>query len=114
MTFTDVFAVDKKIDPKLLKQARGTHADEAETSMMLYMYPKRVNMKLAVKSDTSPDDPGPLTRKEGGRGIYSPSGVWGDATLATREKGKVITEAMASQIIQDIADIRTAKLPAAK
>jgi creatinine amidohydrolase len=114
MTFTDLSVVDKRLDPNLLKQARGTHADEGETSMMLYMYPKRVNMKLAVKADTSPADPGPLTRKEGGRGIYSPSGVWGDATLATREKGKVITETTVAQIMQDIADIRTAKLPAAK
>lgn len=114
MTFTDLSVVDKRLDPSLLKQARGTHADEGETSMMLYMYPERVKMKLAVKADTSPEDPGPLTRKQGAPGIYSPSGVWGDATLATREKGKVITEATVAQIMQDIVDIRTLKLPSMK
>jgi creatinine amidohydrolase len=114
MTFTDLSVVDKRLDPNLLKQARGTHADEGETSMMLYMYPNRVNMKLAVKADTSIEDPGPLTRKQGAPGIYSPSGVWGDATLATREKGKIITETTVTQILEDIAAIRMAKLPNAK
>ena len=111
MTFTDVFEVDEKIDPNLLKQARGTHADEAETSMMLYMYPKRVNMRLAVKADTSPDDPGPLTRKKGAPGVFTPSGVWGDATLATREKGKVLVEETVKTILKDIAETRAASLP---
>ncbi|MBK9153613.1 MAG: creatininase family protein [Chloracidobacterium sp.] len=112
MRFTDILTADADAAEGLLKQERGTHADESETSMMLYMYPDRVNMKLAAKDD-SPNKPGGLTRKKDGQGTYSPTGIWGDATLATREKGRLLTEATVKTILKDIADIRTAALPAA-
>lgn len=92
------------------QQTRGSHADEIETSMMLYIAPERVNMRLAVRDDNR-DVPGPLTRKADGKGIYSPSGVWGDATLATREKGRVVVEATVAGLLRDIAALRAAGLP---
>jgi creatinine amidohydrolase len=78
--------------------------------MMLYMFPNRVNTSLAVRDD-NPDVPGPFTRTNDGKGIYSASGVWGDATLATREKGRIVVEAIVKDILTEIAALRSAELP---
>jgi creatinine amidohydrolase len=96
---------------KKLRQSGGTHADEIETSMTLYIAPETVQMKKAVR-DFNPDQPGPLTREPKGKGTYSPSGAWGDPTLATREKGQAIVESLVSKILQDIEGLRTASPPA--
>ena len=55
--------------------------------MMLYIAPESVRMNQAA-GDLSPDKRGPLTRDPHGKGTYSPTGAWGDPTLATREKGR--------------------------
>jgi creatinine amidohydrolase len=44
---------------------------------------------------------------------YSASGVFGDATLATREKGKKLTEALVAVILRDIETVRAAPPPPA-
>jgi creatinine amidohydrolase len=95
------------------QQPLGSHADEVETSMMLYIDPASVDMKKAVR-DLNPDvAPFHLTRQKGGQGTYSPTGVWGDATLATREKGRTIVESLVGRIVADVDDLRKAPLPAA-
>ena len=98
-----------KEDPaeKRLRQSGGTHADEIETSMMLYIAPGSVQMKKAVR-DFNPDQPGPLSRDPKGRGTYSPTGAWGDPTLATREKGQAVVESLLKTILKDIDDLRHA------
>jgi hypothetical protein len=111
LRYTDIEAVSAAETKRVQQQARGSHADEIETSMMLYIVPERVDMKLAVRDDNNPRGPGPLTRKADGKGLYSPSGVWGDATLATREKGRVVVEATVSGILKDIAALRATDLP---
>ncbi|MCA9686680.1 MAG: creatininase family protein, partial [Myxococcales bacterium] len=94
------------------EQTRGTHADEIETSMLLYIAPERVDMSKAV-ADTSPrGEKGWLTRDPSKPGTYSPSGVWGDATLATREKGERVVETLVAGMLADIDALRTAPLPA--
>jgi len=104
-----------KDDPveKKVRQSGGTHADEIETSMMLYIAPETVRMKKAAK-DLDPNQPGGLTRDPHGKGTYSPTGAWGDPTLATREKGQAVTESLVSTILKDIDDLRQASLPTAK
>ena len=77
------------------RESAGTHADEIETSMMLYIAPESVQMKKAAR-DINPDQPGGLTRDARGKGIYSPTGAWGDPTLATREKGEAVVESLLS------------------
>ena len=49
MRYLNLLETDKQIPPGLLKQEGGTHADEAETSMMLYIAPELVDMSKAVK-----------------------------------------------------------------
>jgi creatinine amidohydrolase len=101
----NVLAVDKALPAGLLKQDGGTHADENETSMMLYIAPELVDMSKAVRDfDPRPGRLG-LTRDPQGPGNYSPTGVYGDPTLATRDKGKVIVEATVREIIRQVREL---------
>jgi len=98
-----------KEDPveKRLRQSGGTHADEIETSMMLYIAPESVQMKKATR-DFNPKHPGGLSRDPKRNGTYSPTGAWGDPTLATREKGQAVVESLLTAILKDINDLRHA------
>jgi creatinine amidohydrolase len=94
------------------EQAGGTHADEIETSMMLYIDPSSVDMSKAVKDYRPSSGALRLTRTPGGEGTFSPTGIWGDPTLATRDKGRAFVEALVAAINEDIQGVRTAPLPA--
>lgn len=109
MRFTDLSrfdAIEKKV-----RTSGGTHADEIETSMMLYIAPSVVNMKKATR-DLNESKPGGLTRDRNKPGTYSPTGAWGDPTLATRAKGKVVVEEMVDAIVKEIQELQAAKLAA--
>lgn len=110
MQYTDLQKLTGAVEKEISKQEGGTHADEIETSMMLYIAPDSVDMKKAVK-DYHPSK-GKLTRDPNNKeGTYSATGIWGDPTLATREKGRKIMEAMVTGILKDIEDIRHSQLP---
>jgi creatinine amidohydrolase len=111
LRYTD-FTKDDPVEKKV-RQSGGTHADEIETSMMLYIAPETVRMKKAAR-DLHPNQPGGLTRDPQGKGTYSPTGAWGDPTLATREKGQAVVESLVSTILKDIDDLRQATLLSAK
>ena len=73
--------------------------------MMLYIAPDLVDMSKAVKDyDPRPGRKG-LTRDPKGAGTYSPSGVWGDPTLATKEKGRVIVEKTVEEIVRQVKEL---------
>ena len=113
LRFTNVSTIVEDVEKRVQQQEGGTHADELETSMMLYIDPQSVDMKKAVK-DYHPGA-SPLSRVPDATRTYSASGTYGDATLATREKGKVIVEAMVERLLQEIADLRKAvPVPARK
>lgn len=99
------------VEKAIRKQEGGTHADEIETSIMLYIDPASVDMKKAVKDYHGDSPRGGLTRDPKKEGVYSPTGIWGDPTLATKGKGKIVTEALVSGILKEIADLRQAPLP---
>jgi len=105
MRFTDLDRFDD-IEKKV-RTSGGTHADEIETSMMLYIAPQSVDMKKAVR-DLHENKPGGLTRDPNKPGTYSPTGAWGDPTLATREKGKIIVEQEVAATLKEIEDLRKA------
>ena len=94
---------------KKVRQSGGTHADEIETSMMLYIAPESVRMKKAAR-DLNANQPGGLTRDPQGKGTYSPTGAWGDPTLATREKGQAVVESLVATILKDIDELRQTSL----
>lgn len=101
MRFTDILQVGADAIEEVKSQEGGTHADEIETSMMLYIAPDVVDMQKAVK-DYDPRDRRGLTRDPTKPYTYSPTGIWGDPTLATRQKGERIVEATVRDIIEDI------------
>lgn len=111
LSYTDLNTRLEPAAARVRKQEGGTHADEIETSMMLYMSPDSVDMTLAVKDYTPSSGAPRLTRHKGSPGTYSPTGIWGDPTLATREKGELLVETLVSGILDDIEAVRRAALP---
>lgn len=105
LRYTDLLKITGPVEKAIGKQEGGTHADEIETSMMLYIAPATVDMKKAAK-DYHPSNERGLTRNPNGRGVYSATGIYGDATLATKAKGEQITRALVTGILKDIEDLR--------
>jgi creatinine amidohydrolase len=101
----NILEVDKQLPEGLLKQDGGTHADEGETSMMLYIAPETVDMSKAVKDFDPRQGRRGLTRDRDGAGNYSPSGIYGDPTLATKEKGKIIVEATVREVVRQVREL---------
>jgi creatinine amidohydrolase len=105
MTFFDFKETDD-VTKKVQQEPEGTHADEIETSEMLYIAPATVRMSKAEK-DLHPHHPGALTRNPNAtEKTYSPTGAWGDPTLATREKGQIVVEATVKAILSDIQNLQ--------
>ena len=105
LRYTDVLAALGPIARDVAEQEGGSHADEIETSIMLVLAPDRVDLKKAVK-DYSTKGTGGLTRDPNGSGTYSPTGSWGDPTLATREKGRRVVEAFVRALVLEIEALR--------
>jgi creatinine amidohydrolase len=89
----------------------GMHAGDAETSIMLAILPEQVKMEKAV-AEYPPEQPeGSLLSLEGKLPVawvtrdISKSGVIGDATTATKEKGSRILESVSNGWVQVIQDI---------
>ena len=93
----------------LLSQQYGSHADEAETSLMLHIAPEVVDMEQAV--DDGAEGEGRLARKRG-EGIWSASGVYGEATLASPAKGRVIAECLLRHCLRQLDACATGRSPA--
>ena len=106
LRFTDILAVAAGVERSVTQQRRGSHADEIETSMMLHLTPDRVEMEKAVKDDHPRRGQGGFARLPGQPGIYSASGIWGDATLADAGKGRRLVEAIVDGVVRDIEDLR--------
>jgi creatinine amidohydrolase len=103
MHFTDFAAALARGRAAVETQAGGTHADEIETSIMLHIAPEIVRMDLAC-ADGMVDRGGGrgLSRDPHGAGIFSPSGVYGDPTRATREKGARVVESLVAYLVEDV------------
>ena len=100
------------LSARVRRQEGGAHADEVETSMMLYVDPASVDMTRAAKDFSPPAAELRLTRNPRARGIFSASGVWGDPSLATAAKGRVVVEGLVDAIVSDIDALRQATPPA--
>ncbi len=85
-----------------IKQEKyGSHADEIETSIMLAIAPDKVNMALA-ETCTKAKLSSPFNRCHEDKPNYTPSGVYGDARLATKQKGKILIKAMLKDVLHSI------------
>lgn len=93
------------------EQEWGIHAGDAETSLMLALLPQQVKMDLAVKEYPRNLAPNSLLSMEGKLPFawltkeLSDSGVMGDATSATKEKGDRILASLAQGWVRVIEDV---------
>jgi len=111
MRFTDPLEAGRAAEAEMRQERFGTHADEIETSMVLYMAPAAVRMDRAV-ADGALVRPGPLTRDpQRTDRHYSPSGVFGDPTLATWQKGQRVVEAVVASILKEVDELAAAPPP---
>lgn len=99
------------------EQQYGIHAGDAETSIMLSLLPEQVKMERAVKEypqglpqESLLDMEGKLTFAWLTREL-SQSGVMGDATTATREKGDRILQSVADGWVRVMQDVYRFKQP---
>lgn len=111
LRYTKLRDITGDVIDKIQQQERGTHADEIETSVMLYINPTLVDLSKAVREIGPETASGGLTRTEGQAGVFSASGVYGDPTLATVDKGRVVLEAMVAGILRDIELLRASPIP---
>jgi creatinine amidohydrolase len=90
---------------RLQQQPYGSHADEIETSLMLAIAPGLVDMSRAEASPFSRGGPsrGPLSPDDPKSPNYSPSGSFGDPTLASAEKGRTILAAVVADLLEAAA-----------
>jgi creatinine amidohydrolase len=89
------------------------HADEFETSLYLHLAPERVQMKQAVEdndrmgrflsSDSTLNYP---VRFNDYWGRWTATGVHGDPTKATAEKGRILFEAAVTGLVQLVDELR--------
>ena len=84
-------------------QEMGGHGDEIETSIHLYLHPNLVKMEKSIKDygnrskqNYSGYKPG-LFSRDSADPAYSKTGIFGDPTLATAEKGKRTLEIMTKE-----------------
>ena len=101
-----------RIERQQTRPRGAAHADEIATSMMLFVDPSAVDMRKAVREYGT--GTGAMTRQKDAAGTFSASGVVGDPTLATKQKGEALVQAVVSGVLDDIDAIREARLPIAK
>jgi creatinine amidohydrolase len=81
------------------EQVSGGHADELETSIMLAIDRQYVRLDKAVAwTPTAMASSGPFSRDQQSP-RFSPTGVWGDPTLASEEKGRRLLAAMVDDLL---------------
>lgn len=102
--FTNILEAGREAEKAVRQQKEGTHADEIETSMMLFIAPKTVDMKKAAKD--FPTGTGPMQHSDPNAPRYSASGIYGDATLATRAKGERVARATVDYMVNEIERLR--------
>lgn len=95
----------------------GIHAGDAETSIMLSLLPEQVKMDRAVKEYPHGLPKDSLLSMEGKLPFawltkeLTRSGVMGDATVATKEKGDRLLESVAAGWVRVIKDIYRFRQP---
>jgi len=90
----------RSVTEAIEQQARGGHADELETSILLVIGREQVALdKAQTWSPPAMAVSGPFSRSEQDNPRFSPSGVWGDPTLASDEKGRRLLAAIVGDLL---------------
>lgn len=91
----------------------GGHADEMESSNILFMRPELVDMSKAKDDTAGFSKPGPLTPTPLEPGKHNPTGIIGFASFAKADKGKRYSANFANELIKDIDSVSNCALPVA-
>ena len=104
---TDIRGLAKETEDAVCTQERGGHGDESETSTMLCIREDLVHMEQAVE-EYAPVFPGTVVngiqKVSFSSRMSTPHGINGNSTLATREKGEQILQAMVDSICGFLAE----------
>jgi creatinine amidohydrolase len=110
---TSYFAFLLKAFEPIRESKVVAHADELETSLYLHLAPERVRMDRAVADNdragrfVSSDSTGNYpVRFNDFWGRWTKTGVHGDPTTATAEKGRVLFEAAVEGLVQLVDELR--------
>lgn len=90
------------------------HADELETSNILYLRPDLTDMSKAVNDSSMKDKRGNMSPVTVEGGNLNTSGINGYAALGTKEKGKKNIPSFANELIKEIDSVTTCALPVVK
>ena len=102
-----------------LEDRHGIHGGDVETSLMLHFRPDLVDMSKAenfVSNVARAESDFELLRHTGTHAFawiatdLNPHGVVGDASIATRDKGRLTAEYQADGFIRLLRDVRKAEL----
>ncbi len=112
---TNILGLGIEIEEEIAEQESGGHADEIETSCMLAIRPELVQMNRAVKEigtvvPGAVGANGVIKVSLGGK-MLTKSGINGDATLATVDKGEKALAAMAQDMIIYLESFAQLALP---
>ena len=98
----------RRVTEAIEEQACGGHADELETSILLAIGAEHVDREKAVAwTPPAPVASGPFSRSDPAHPRYTPSGVWGDPTLASAEKGRRLLAAMVKDLLATVTALET-------
>lgn len=112
---TNILGLGIEVEEEIAEQESGGHADEMETSCMLVIRPDLVQMDRAVKEMRTVipgvmGANGVIKVSMGGK-MRTRSGVNGDATLATVDKGEKALAAMAQDMVTFLESFAQLSLP---
>lgn len=90
------------------------HADELETSNVLFLRPDLTDMSKAVNDSSMKDKRGSMSPVVIEAGNLNTSGINGYAALGTKEKGKKNIASFANELMKEIDSVTNCALPVAK
>ncbi len=96
------FGLGHEVEKKCCEQLLGGHADETETSCMLYIKPNLVQMDKSIEEYSRSVEGAfvnGIKKVHLSAKMDTPNGVCGNSKLATSEKGKAVLEAKVNDIV---------------
>lgn len=104
----------EKSDAAFRTKEFSGHADEIETSNILFLRGDLVDMRKAVNDSSMKDKRGNMAPVLIEGGNLNTSGINGYAALGTKSKGEKSLKSFANALVNEIDSITTCALPAAK
>lgn len=109
MAVTNFETIWGSLREEICEQEKGGHADEVETSLLLAIRPDIVKMDKAVEEYKEPFSGTMLEGKKAihiGSKMRTKSGIHGNPTFATKEKGELIIKKSADFIVNFVEEFK--------